>query len=791
MDKSEIRRRIATGEVVDLQTAAGKGTISAVDVREFCTGQIHGQRPDAPVHLRNALITEELDLRSMNIGRQVVFSACEFNRAVNLTRLRTTQAIVFDNATSLWALLGEELISASDLVIRDCKVAEAISLGRARIGGSFQLTGSTLPVVDLESSHIGGDLDCAAAEITAHDLVCLNGRHLHVNGEIIFRGSIFTEGEVNLQWAHANSLRATGATLRNEHKCALRADGLHVAGDIFLDEGFNATGAVTLAGARLGDELRCTDATFDNRTPPTEANLRGRALDVERIEANDIYLDRGFKAHGEVRLVGAQLETQLNCTSGKFQSELAEYALNADDLVARGDVFLNGTFSADGEVRLIGAEIGRELNCTGGRFIHPSGVALNADGMTTEGSVFLNEDIIDNDISGKSRQRFVAIGQVRLARATVGRQLDCVRGYFCTRKYPEQPALDLAGLVGKGDTLLTRAAVIGGVSLSGASIDRNLDCQDTFLSYNTPCPAFQAVGMRVGGTFTWKPLRCLGLVDLGFTYATSLDDNLGSWPGFPEDQKRKQERERAKNKVREEKKKIKASVGKRWRWRVRARAWREARGEVVRASIGGNYDLTGFTYTNLAEAPSKKRVDWLKWTMHFSPLPWQQLASHYRKSGQEEDARAVIISSHKDSRMRGELAGHARVWNFFIDMMTGYGYRLYRPFIWVLGFWAVGILAFYFAQDMGIMHATRTSPDEDHPYIAENCTTDYPCYIFWLYPLALLMPVLNLWLVSYWLPSPGVGWGWFYLIISLVYIILGWILGIAVVAGVRHLLKTD
>ncbi|NUK22765.1 hypothetical protein [Streptomyces lunaelactis] len=790
MNEAEIRRRIATGEVVDLQTAADKGTISAVDVRAFCTGQIPGQQPDAPVHLRNALITEELDLRGRNIGRQVIFSACEFNKAVNLTRLRTTQAIVFDN-TAFLALLGEELISTSDLVIRDCRVAEAISLGRSRIGGSLQLTGSTLHDVDLESSQIGGDLNCAATEITAHDLVCLNGRHLHVSGEIIFRGSIFNRGEVNLQWAHAESLRATSATLVNSGGCALRADGLHVAGDIFLDEGFKATGAVTLVGARLGDELRCTDATFDNRTPPTEANLRGRALDVERIEANDIYLDRGFKAHGEVRLVGAQLETQLNCTGGKFHSELADYALNADDLAVRGDVFLNGTFLADGEVRLVGASIGRELNCTGGRFIRPSGIALNADGMTTEGSVFLNEDIIDNDISGKTRQRFVAMGQVRLARATVGRQLDCVRGFFCTRKSPEEPALDLAGMVGKGDTLLTRAAVIGGVSLSGASIDRNLNCQDAFLSCNTPGTAFQAVGMRVGGTFTWKPLRCVGLVDLGFAYATSLDDNRGSWPGLPEDQKRRQERKQAKKKVREEKKRLKASAGKRWRWNVRARAWKEARGAVVRESMGGKYDLTGFTYVNLTEEPCKKRVDWLKWTAHFSPLPWQQLASHYRKIGQEEDARRVIISSHKDSRMRGELAGPARAWNFFIGAMTGYGYKLYRPFIWVLGLWGVGILVFYFAQDMGIMHATRTSPDKGHPYIADNCTTDYPCYIFWLYPLALLMPVLNLWLVSYWLPSLGVGWGWLYLVISLVYITLGWILGVALVAGVRHLLKTD
>lgn len=562
MDDAEIDRRIAAGEEVDLKTADGKGEIAAEKVRDFCTGQINGQKPDSPVRIRNAKIAEELDLQDTNVGRQVIFSECEFAKPVKLAYLRATQVIEFVG-TSLYALSGEELISTSDLVIRYCTLEKYVALTKARIDGSLQLTGSTLRRIDLASSHIGGNLDCEKVEVNARDRVCLSGPYLHVNGEIIFTEGAFKDGEVILEWAHAESLRATSATLRNSYGRALRADGLHVDGDIFLDEGFNATGAVTLVGARVGDELRCTNATFDNRTPPTEANLRGRALDVERIEANDICLDRGFEAHGEVRLVGAQLETQLNCTDGKFYCELADYALNADDLAVRGDVFLNGTFSAEGEVRLVGASIGRELNCTGGHFTCHSGIALNADGMTTEGSVFLNEDIIDNDISGKSRQRFMAIGQVRLARATVGRQLDCVRGFFCADK--NRPALDLAGMVGKGDTLLTGAEVFGGVSLSGASIDRDLDCQNADISWNTPGTAFKAVGMRVGGTFTWKPLRCVGLVDLGFARVTSLADDLDRWPGLPEEQKRKQERERAKRRVREEKREIKANAGRRWR----------------------------------------------------------------------------------------------------------------------------------------------------------------------------------------------------------------------------------
>ncbi len=124
----------------------------------------------------------------------------------------------------------------------------------------------------------------------------------------------------------------------------LRADGATICGNVHLRSGFNATGAVRLLGAQIGGDLTCTGGTFGN------ADEAGDAL--------------GF-------------------------------ALCADRIVVKGGVFLNAGFNASGEVRLLGAQIGGMLSCRGGTFSNadeagnPLGDALNADGVVVTGALFL------------------------------------------------------------------------------------------------------------------------------------------------------------------------------------------------------------------------------------------------------------------------------------------------------------------------------------------------------------------------------------------------------------------
>jgi hypothetical protein len=99
-------------------------------------------------------------------------------------------------------------------------------------------------------------------------------------------------------------------------------------------------------------------------------NLAGsRVLSVTADAANvrgDVFLDNGFNAEGEVRLLGAQIGSDLDCSGGTFKNA-GKNALSADGTNVKGTVFLDEGFSAEGTVRLPGAQIGGNLGFNGGR----------------------------------------------------------------------------------------------------------------------------------------------------------------------------------------------------------------------------------------------------------------------------------------------------------------------------------------------------------------------------------------------------------------------------------------
>src|SRR5208282_1757011 len=86
------------------------------------------------------------------------------------------------------------------------------------------------------------------------------------------------------------------------------------------------------------------------------------------IVKNQVFLNNGFTANGEVGLRDAQIiGGELDCSGGTFTNK-GGYALSADRINVKGGVFLNNGFTANGEVRLLGAQIGGDLDCDGGTF---------------------------------------------------------------------------------------------------------------------------------------------------------------------------------------------------------------------------------------------------------------------------------------------------------------------------------------------------------------------------------------------------------------------------------------
>ena len=206
--------------------------------------------------------------------------------------------------------------------------------------------------------------------------------------------------EVNMRHAKCEALYLEGSRLTK----GVAANGLKTKGNVHLRDGFSAKGAVRLLGADIGGQLDCTGGKFHNRG--------GKALIADQLTAKSgVFLSGGFFAEGAVRLLGADIGGQLNCTGGKFHNQGGK-ALIADQLTAKGGVFLSGGFSAKGDVRLTGANIGGHLTCMGGEFHNPDGFALIAEhakigdglhwrGMKGEGVVNLSSakaGVLEDDL---------------------------------------------------------------------------------------------------------------------------------------------------------------------------------------------------------------------------------------------------------------------------------------------------------------------------------------------------------------------------------------------------------
>jgi len=204
----------------------------------------------------------------------------------------------------------------------------------------------------------------------------------------------------------------------------IRADQIHVSGSVFLRNGFHAEGEIRFLGAEIGGDLSCVGGKFLN---PAQSGVRdsGRALCADAIRVNgSVLLREGFHAEGEVGLIGARIGGDLDCGKGEFMNPATKEvkedgkALHADRMRVSGSVYLNRSFRADGEVRLIGADITGRVDCSRGEFKNPtqagvsnSGIALCADGFNVNGALLLR-GVLD------------AKGLVSLAAASVGQLAD-------------------------------------------------------------------------------------------------------------------------------------------------------------------------------------------------------------------------------------------------------------------------------------------------------------------------------------------------------------------------------
>jgi hypothetical protein len=181
----------------------------------------------------------------------------------------------------------------------------------------------------------------------------------------------------------------------------------------------------------------------------------------------------------------------------------------------------------------------------------------------------------------------------------------------------------------------------------------------------------------------------------------------------------------------------------------------------------GRLHMGGFAYENLVPQdafPLPRRLDWVTAaTAEYDPEPYERLAAVLRGSGEDEDAREVLLA--KQRRRRETLPLAAKLWGYAQDWTVAYGYRPGRAAVWMAVLWAAASLAF-----------ARNDPPPADP-------DRHPHWNASLFALDLLLPVIDLGQVGQWQLRGG--WQW----LAAAVILLGWVLATTVAAGVTRTLR--
>jgi hypothetical protein len=282
---------------------------------------------------------------------------------------------------------AKELVDPGGVRVYGAKVVDTLNLAYVTVPfplvlwlchsmAELNLRGADLPVLDLQGTWVQS--------------VAADG--MTVRGNLFLRYGFHAVIEVRLQRAKIGlDLDCGGGTFGGTRSGdALSADGAIVGGTVFFNQGFSARGNVRLVKADIGGALDCSGGRFEN--PPSVGDIEsGYALSADNVVVSGtIFLNKGFTSKGGVRLLGAQVGGNLDCSAAAFENPLmpgipqSGNALSADNVVVNGTVFFNSGFTCRGDVRLPGAEISGNLTCDSATFVG----SLLAEGVSVKGAMY-------------------------------------------------------------------------------------------------------------------------------------------------------------------------------------------------------------------------------------------------------------------------------------------------------------------------------------------------------------------------------------------------------------------
>ncbi|MFC1604301.1 hypothetical protein ACFL5F_04660 [Planctomycetota bacterium] len=546
--------------------------------------------------------------------------------------------------------------------------------------------------------------DKQASELVTHRGIWLKGARIagklylefaKISFPLIFERSSIPL-EMNLQYVEIPILCLDGT-----HTGSINADGLK-SRSVLLRKGFKANGEVRLLGAIIDGNLACDESQFIN---PNGHALNGDGLKV----MGSVFMRYGCNVEGGVRLIGATIGGNMECDESQFINKNGP-TIKADKLNVLGSVFLRNGFKAVGEVDLRNASIVGNLDCQNGQFTDTNGYAFNGKGLDVEGGVYLSNG-------------FTAEGEVRLLGAKIGGNLECYKSQFFNHD-PNGYALNGDRLNVEGNVLLSKGFTAEGeVCLINSTIGSNLQCNES-LFINPNGHALEGGGLKVVGSV---------LLDNDF----KADGEVG-FAG--------------------------ANIGKVFLWRI-IDSPKKVELDLRSAKIGILWDdpnswpgrgkllLHGLVYDQISEnAPSdaKRRIKWLRLQYdekaekakdQFRPQPYEQLAAVLRRNGRDADAKKILIAKNEDKARFTKLTLSEQLRHRLFGLLIAYGYRPWRALKIGLVLVLLGWLLFGAKSSEQVMKCAKKDEDASGGFCAL------------VYSFDVFVPLVDLRQASYWLPN--------------------------------------
>jgi hypothetical protein len=167
---------------------------------------------------------------------------------------------------------------------------------------------------------------------------------------------------------------------------------------------------------------------------------------------------------------------------------------------------------------------------------------------------------------------------------------------------------------------------------------------------------------------------------------------------------------------------------------------------------GGNLQIDGLTYERID--PDSNRLTWLKRIppTPFRPQPYSELSEVLRNSGNEADAREILIA-REDDRLEHSTQGFARFWGYVLKYTIQYGYRPMFAMIWAAIVVGVGWLFVQIGKCKHVLRYTGNGRFETHGDQRYEDSNSF------LYSLNVFLPIVDLRQEKNWWPEVGTRYG--------------------------------